>query len=213
MLKGGKRLSWRPHKEHGLHNCPRRKKHHKARIGRGDKRESSHTTSDNQGNAEKKAERKRPACARVIGTKQTHRPPFRSHPLRETAFYAFILNKHFVNVSLISARRGKKNLELRELTKNRGFFQHFFQPSVFQLLTSPLPPVGLFQKVLGGCSCLTPMLPTLFRTEHASLKSHLHQSTAFERLLKEFRCSRARGGGGIGWAPAGSVSGFSTWAM
>ena len=36
---------------------------------REDKGESSHRTPDNQKNAKKKAERKRPACVRVIGTK------------------------------------------------------------------------------------------------------------------------------------------------
>lgn len=64
-------------------------------------------------------------------------------------------------MSLIFAQRGKKNIALWELTENRVSFQHFFLTSVFQLLSSPLPPpqgpwwrralpTGPFQKVLGG---------------------------------------------------------------
>lgn len=127
--------------------------------------------------------------------------PFHSHPLRETAFYAFLLNKHFVNVSLISARRSKKNIELRELNKNR-FFPTFLPAFCFP--ATPLTSASFFLPEGSGWLHLPhPSAPSPVRTGHASFKSHLHQSTAFKRLLKEFRCSRVRNGGAIGWA-AGS---------
>lgn len=146
-------------------------------------------------------------------------PPPHPHPLRETAFYAFLLNKRFVNVSLISARRGKKNIELRELTKNRVvcffYFQHFFQPCVFQPLPSASPPPRPFQKVLGGRTCLCPVLQPCWT--HSLPSSHIFITAQPSKgFLKEFRGSRAGSGGGMGWAagswptPAGSVPGFGT---
>lgn len=121
---------------------------------------------------------------------------FHSHPLRETALYSIPPKQALCEcVTYFCPERQEKH-RTPGINQEQSLFSRFLPAFCFP--ATHLTSSGALPEGSGWLHLPHPSAASLLGMGQASYRSHLHQSKAFKRLLKEFRCSRARSGGGMG---------------